>query len=93
VAGRSICYRDVEYLGYDLVSELDGRLGHESEVDRWADMDRDNRSAGDALTLRFGHRHVMDRACETAAIVADGLRRRGWQGSPRRCGPDCRLWC
>jgi hypothetical protein len=48
-------YRDVEYLGTATVVELDGRLGHEWQQDRWHDLDRDVDAAvaGD-LTIRLG---------------------------------------
>ena len=83
----------MRYVEYGVISELDGRLGHEAAGDRALDMDRDNwaSTAGD-VTLRFGYRQVMDASCETAGIVANALRRGGWSGSPRRCGADCRLW-
>jgi hypothetical protein len=53
--GRTVAYRDVEYLGLRTLVELDGGLGHESPRDRWADLDRDVDAAvaGD-LTLRVG---------------------------------------
>jgi hypothetical protein len=93
VVGRKHAYRDVDYVGYGVVCELDGRLGHESDYDRSNDRDRDNRAAdAEAVTLRFGYRQVLDASCETAGIVAGALRRRGWRGRLRRCGPDCRLW-
>lgn len=91
--GRTSSYRDVEYLQYGVITELDGRLGHESERGRAYDKDRDNRAAGACeVTLRFGYRQVMDAPCETAGLVADTLDRRGWRGAVRRCAPDCRIW-
>ena len=88
-AGRSVAYRDVEYLGLATVIELDGRLGHEMARDRWADADRDLAStlAGD-VTVRLGWAQVLE-PCRTAGAVAALLTARGWQGSARPCGPDC----
>jgi hypothetical protein len=87
--GRTVAYRDVEYLGLRTVIELDGRLGHEATEDRWDDMDRDIDSAiaGDT-TVRVGWGHVI-RSCRTAASVGRLLQARGWRGAPRPCGPSC----
>lgn len=84
-------YRDAEYVGYSMVVELDGRLGHEFSEDRWDDLDRDIESTlnGDT-TLRLGWRHV-EQSCRTAAVVARLLRARGWTGTLTRCGPDCTI--
>ncbi len=87
--GRSIGYRDVDYLGLRTVVELDGRLGHERANDRWADLDRDVDSAvaGD-LTLRAGWKQVLD-PCRLAAAVTRVLVARGWTGRPTGCRPGC----
>lgn len=87
--GKSVAFRDVEYDGLGVVVELDGRLGHEDAQDRWADLDRDIDSAvnGD-ITLRAGWKQVLS-PCRLAVAVARVLMARGWQGSPRACGPDC----
>jgi hypothetical protein len=89
VSGSRVYYRDVEYAGTNTEVELDGRLGHESPGDRWADLERDLSAAlnGD-LTLRVGWRQVLD-ACRLAALVAQVLAARGWTGVPRRCAPKC----
>jgi hypothetical protein len=90
VAGRRPYFRDVEYLGYRVVAELDGRLGHEDFVSRANDMDRDTDTAhADARTARIGYLQVMSRRCVTARRVAGLLRLGGWTGKPRRCGPGC----
>jgi very-short-patch-repair endonuclease len=87
--GRTRAYRDVEYLGLRLVVELDGRLGHEEQQDRWDDLDRDIGSTVAGLsTLRLGWRHVLN-PCRTAAAVARMLAALGWRGSPRPCSPRC----
>ncbi|MEO7754213.1 MAG: hypothetical protein ABIS35_12455 [Terracoccus sp.] len=91
--GRSTAYRDVEYrgpgIGRGLVVELDGRLGHEAALDRWADLDRDIAAtrAGD-LTVRLGWGQVMA-PCRLGAAVGELLLARGWQGRPRSCRPGC----
>ncbi len=87
--GRTVAYRDVEYIGLATVIELDGRLGHEESLDRWEDMNRDVDSAvvGD-LTLRVGWKHVED-PCRTAVTVARVLQARGWSGRPTPCSAAC----
>lgn len=89
--GRTTAYRDVEYVGWRTIVELDGRLGHEESLDRWDDMARDIDSAvsGD-ITLRIGWRHVED-ACRTASAVARVLSARGWGGPVRPCSAGCGL--
>jgi hypothetical protein len=88
--GRHVWFRDIEYLGFDVIAELDGRLGHESYADRSDDMDRDNVAAREQKqTTRVGYRQAMVTPCATAQVVGDLLRARGWRGSLRRCGPDC----
>ena len=90
--GRRTEFHDVSYDEYGVVSELDGRLGHDSFADRHRDMRRDNRNAGQRLTvLRFGLADVGSRACEAAGQVGQALRRGGWPGRPRSCGSSCAL--
>lgn len=87
-----IVYRDVRYVRYRLVIELDGRIGHEASEDRWDDQDRDLLVAGDdVMTLRLGWRHAESTPCRTAGRLGRVLRNRGWVGRPRRCGPRCGL--
>ena len=53
-ASKSL-YRDVHYDHYGFVVELDGRLGHDLALDRWADLDRDLTSAATGVvTVRLG---------------------------------------
>jgi hypothetical protein len=87
--GRSAAFRDVEYRATATVVELDGRLGHEWQRDRWRDLDRDVESAvaGD-LTVRLGWQQVLD-PCRTAGLVARLLAARGWAGEVRGCSPTC----
>lgn len=80
--------RDVWYVDFGVVVELDGRLGH-TELGRFRDMDRDNVASLDGLlTLRYGAGDLHGRPCSVAAQVAGALRRRGWTGLPTRC-PRC----
>ena len=87
--GRRPAFRDVEYLEFGLVVELDGRLGHEATLRHWDDLDRDIDSAvaGD-LTVRAGWRQVQER-CRLAIAVARLLAARGWTGRPHPCSPTC----
>lgn len=89
-AGRR-WYDDVAYDEYELLVELDGRLGHDEAADRFRDMRRDNAAAlMGQLTLRYGW-HDVASPCRTAAQVAAVLRKRGWTGTAQRCGPSCSL--
>jgi hypothetical protein len=81
--------RDVTYVGLSTVVELDGRLGHDRAVDRWADLERDLASAGAGdLTVRVGWLQVLE-AHRLAHGLGALLAARGWTGRARRCGPDC----
>ena len=87
-----VVYRDVEYVEFGLVVELDGRIGHELVHDRWDDMDRDLLSAVDGhISVRLGWRHVEADACRTADRLGRLLQQRGWTGAPSPCGPGCHL--
>jgi very-short-patch-repair endonuclease len=80
---------DVEYEGYGLLVELDGRLGHKG-MGRFKDMRRDNRATTDGLaTLRYGWADVYGEPCAVAAEVGQNLRLRGWSGMVTPC-PRCR---
>lgn len=87
--GRTPAYRDVEYRRHGVVVELDGRLGHEQQADRWSDMDRDIDTvvSGD-VTLRAGWRQALS-PCRLAVAVGRLLVARGWSGRPTACGPSC----
>ena len=89
--GRRRQYSDVAYDDYATLVELDGRAAH-PESSRHLDTERDNANiASGWVTLRYGWTEVSERSCELAAQLAVTLRRRGWPGSPRRCGPGCRI--
>lgn len=86
---RSI-YRDVEYAGFGLVVELDGRLAHDSARARDADLARDLATLANGRdTVRIGWGQATRRACETARLLGEILARRGWTGSVTPC-PRCR---
>ena len=75
----------MRYEEYQLVVELDGRLGHDG-IGRFRDMYRDNAGVVEGVvTLRYGWHDVTDRPCAMAIQVGDVLMRRGWFGVPRRC--------
>jgi hypothetical protein len=83
---RDRCYP--EFGG--LVVELDGKAAHPAE-NRRQDRTRDNAAAaGGGTTLRYEWDDVTRDACETAAQVAESLRKRGWTGRLKPCSPGCR---
>ncbi|MGI9156912.1 MAG: hypothetical protein ACR2FG_09785 [Marmoricola sp.] len=95
-------YRDVSYVRFGLVVELDGRLFHDSAGQRDRDLDRDLEALViSAQTVRLGWGQVFARPCWTAERVGALLQRGGWASSPRRCGPTCAVrapgssttWC
>ena len=92
IAGRAH-RKDVWYEPYGVCVELDGTAYHGHEQ-VWRDKRRDNvnLSVDDIRTYRFGLVDVTERACDSAAMVAASLRRKGWQGQARACGkPGCRV--
>jgi hypothetical protein len=92
IAGRTH-YKDNWYAEYGVCVELDGPTYHQNERTQ-QDKRRDNLNlAVDAAqTYRFGPIDVTERACESAAMVAATLRRRGWKGQPHPCRrPGCKV--
>jgi len=82
-------YLDNLYEEYDLCVELDGFAAHPAES-RWRDTHRDNANLVQGTqTLRYGWPDVTEHRCQTAAEIAAMLRRRGWTGTLRPCGPGC----
>lgn len=79
------------YAKYDLVVEVDGRLGHETWSDRVRDGRRDREElAHTRVTTRVFFADVAVTPCQTAWQLAAILRSRGWTGSPRPCRrPGC----
>ena len=87
---RGAEYRDVEYEEFGLVVELDGRIGHEgwSATGRDADRDLDDHADGrEAVRLRWTQ--VFGTPCRTTDRIGRILARRGWDGRPYACRPDC----
>jgi hypothetical protein len=82
--------RDVEYEEWDLIVELDGRLGHTGWRSRQREGRRDRKAAViGRLTVRCHWVDLVPSSCELALDLALILRARGWVGRPRRCGPGC----
>jgi hypothetical protein len=89
--GSGTRYLDNLYEEFGLCVELDGLAAHPAEG-RWRDTRRDNANRVQGTdTLRYGWPDATVNRCQTAAEIATILRRRGWQGVPRKCGPDCRV--
>ena len=85
------CYLDNLYEDYLVCVELDGLEAH-PRGERWRDFRRDNAGAADGIvTLRYGWSDVTQFPCGVAGQVAAVLRRRGWDGPVRGCGPACRM--
>lgn len=88
-SARGPIYRDVDYKPLPLVVELDGRLFHNTAVDRDRDLERDLFAVVEgAATGRVGWGQVFERPCVTADLIGTLLAQRGWTGTFRRC-PDC----
>jgi very-short-patch-repair endonuclease len=87
--GNRTRYLDNQYQMFGVVVELDGRANHPAES-RWRDVRRDNASAAAGMiTLRYGWADVTEDPCRVAGEIAAALRRGGWTGRLRRCGPAC----
>jgi len=87
--GSGTRYLDNLYEEYGLSVELDGFVAHPAEG-RWRDTHRDNANLVQGTeTLRYGWPDATENRCRTAAEVAAVLRRRGWKGTLRPCGPAC----
>ena len=81
--------RDVVYVPFDQVVELDGRMFHDSAARRDADLDRDLDAAiSGQSTVRLGWGQVYGRPCATAVRIGMLLNTRGWSGHVRAC-PRC----
>ncbi len=82
--------RDVEYEEWDLVVEVDGRLGHDGWRARQRDGRRDRKAAvGGRLTVRCYWPDLVPTACELAQDLAAILTTRGWTGRARACRRGC----
>lgn len=88
INGR-VVYRDAYYEKYRVAIELDGRAAHPDD-ERWRDHRRDLQAAARAIvTYRLGWRNVERDTCETAGLLAEALKQRGWTGRPKPCSPRC----
>jgi hypothetical protein len=88
--GSGIRNLDNLYEEYDLCVEVDGLAAHPAEG-RWRDTRRDNANLAQGTeTLRYGWPDATENRCGTAAEIAAVLRRHGWKGRLRPCGPDCK---
>ena len=86
---RGPVLRDVVYVAYDQVVELDGRQFHDSAAQRDADLDRDlDAATSGRSTVRLGWGQVYGRPCATAVRVGSLLNARGWVGHVQTC-PRC----
>ena len=92
ISGR-LHYKDNWYAEYRVCVELDGPTYHRDEqVQMDKRRDNLNLAVDAAQTYRFGPVDVTERACESTAMVATTLRRRGWPGQPHPCRrPDCKV--
>ncbi len=87
--GSGARYLDNLYEEYKVCVELDGAAAHPAEG-RWRDTRRDNANqVQGARTLRYGWPDTTQYRCRTAAEIAAVLRRHGWTGTVRPCGPTC----
>jgi len=80
------------YVGFATRVELDGQLAHpggRTAKDTW----RDNAVLleYDEVTMRYRWVHVVVTPCDTAGQVLRALRRGGYTGPARRCGPLCTM--
>jgi hypothetical protein len=78
-------YLDNLYEDYGVCVELDGVAAHPAEG-RWGD--NTNLVQG-TQTLRYNWPDATENRCQTAAQIAAVLRRHGWPGTLRPCGPAC----
>lgn len=82
-------YPDVKYVEQKLVVHLDGKVGHQDSLDRWADWDRDLAGLMESVvSVRVGWAHVLD-PCRLASSIGGLLQVRGWVGRLQPCGPVC----
>jgi very-short-patch-repair endonuclease len=87
--GSGTRYLDNLYEQYAVCVELDGSAAHPAEG-RWRDTRRDNANLAQGVrTLRYGWLDTTEHRCRTAAEIAAVLRRHGWTGTLRPCGPNC----
>lgn len=76
---------------FGVTVEVDGQLWHAGERFH-SDRRRDRKtSARGGVAVRATWWDVSQEPCDLAADLADIFRHRGWRGSPRACGQQCRV--
>lgn len=84
--------KDTLYEEYRICVELDGITYHRDRQHQDRHRDNINLAVDDIRTFRFDIVDVTVGTCESAALVAAGLRGQGWEGNPHRCRkPGCRV--
>ena len=82
--------RDVEYKEWNLIVEVDGRLGHEGWRARQREGRRDRKAATTGrITVRCHWPDLVPTGCELAADLSAILKTRGWPGPALPCGRSC----
>ena len=89
-ADSKIMRLDNLYVDYQLCVELDGAAYHPPE-ERQKDADRDNANiaATNTRTMRFDWVWATEKRCQAAQLVANALRKNGWEGIPHPCKRGC----
>ncbi len=88
-SAKGALYRDVVYVAFGLIIELDGRLHHSGIGNRDRDLERDlDAAVAGRDTVRLGWGQVFGGECRTAPRIGALLQQRGWQGAPHPC-PAC----
>lgn len=83
--------RDFENATFGVVSEVDGKLGHEAEGRR-KDARRDRKTlATGRVTARQTWSDVRFQPCELAADLFCIFRSRGYRGLPTLCSMNCQI--
>ncbi|HVK30542.1 MAG TPA: type IV toxin-antitoxin system AbiEi family antitoxin domain-containing protein [Nocardioides sp.] len=88
-SAKGSLYRDVVYVAFGLIVELDGRLHHSGIRNRDRDLERDlDAAVAGRQTVRLGWGQVFGGQCRTAPRIGALLQQRGWTGSTHPC-PSC----
>ncbi|KRA31249.1 MULTISPECIES: type IV toxin-antitoxin system AbiEi family antitoxin domain-containing protein [unclassified Nocardioides] len=88
-SAKGSLYRDVVYLAFGLIIELDGRLHHSGIRNRDRDLERDlDAAVAGRDTVRLGWGQVFGGECQTAPRIGALLQQRGWKGAASAC-PAC----
>ncbi|MCR1786517.1 type IV toxin-antitoxin system AbiEi family antitoxin domain-containing protein [Nocardioides carbamazepini] len=88
-SAKGTVYRDVVYVAFGLIVELDGRLHHSGIRNRDRDLARDlDAAVAGRETVRLGWGQVFGSQCHTAWSIGQLLNQRGWTGRSTSC-PRC----